>query len=84
MGRHRRRDLPDLSGDLSDEEHALLAEQIVASRIDGPVFFAGAHRFLPELSEVADTRVVILRMSGHGHLSRRPRGNLQHGKASVP
>ncbi|MFE9172072.1 SulP family inorganic anion transporter [Streptomyces kebangsaanensis] len=47
----------------SDEEHALLAEHIVAYRIDGPLFFAGAHRFLLELSEVADVRVVILRMS---------------------
>ncbi|MGX4694035.1 SulP family inorganic anion transporter [Streptomyces sp. JNUCC 63] len=47
----------------SGEEHALLAEHIVAYRIDGPLFFAGAHRFLLELSEVADVRVVILRMS---------------------
>ncbi|MGW2180133.1 SulP family inorganic anion transporter [Streptomyces sp. NPDC001732] len=54
---------PDLPGDHSDEEHALLAEHIVAYRIDGPLFFAGAHRFLLELSEVADVRVVILRMS---------------------
>ncbi|MFI8105979.1 SulP family inorganic anion transporter [Streptomyces sp. NPDC086023] len=54
---------PDLPGEHSDEEHALLAEHIVAYRIDGPLFFAGAHRFLLELSEVADVRVVILRMS---------------------
>ncbi|MFD0353087.1 SulP family inorganic anion transporter [Streptomyces sp. NPDC127110] len=54
---------PDLSGDHGAEEHALLAEHIVAYRIDGPLFFAGAHRFLLELSEVADVRVVILRMS---------------------
>ncbi|MFD0372099.1 SulP family inorganic anion transporter [Streptomyces sp. NPDC127114] len=54
---------PDLPGDHSDEEHALLAEHIVAYRIDGPLFFAAAHRFLLELSEVADVRVVILRMS---------------------
>uniref|UniRef100_A0AAU1LUQ4 SulP family inorganic anion transporter n=1 Tax=Streptomyces sp. NBC_00148 TaxID=2903626 RepID=A0AAU1LUQ4_9ACTN len=53
----------DLPGEHSGEEHALLAEHIVAYRIDGPVFFAGAHRFLLELSEVADVRVVILRMS---------------------
>ncbi|MGW1074050.1 SulP family inorganic anion transporter [Streptomyces sp. NPDC002537] len=51
------------SGDHGDEEHALLAEHIVAYRIDGPLFFAAAHRFLPELSEVADVRVVVLRMS---------------------
>ncbi|WP_329282703.1 SulP family inorganic anion transporter [Streptomyces sp. NBC_01451] len=49
--------------DHSAEEHALLAEHIVAYRIDGPLFFAAAHRFLLELTEVADVRVVILRMS---------------------
>ncbi|MET9882120.1 SulP family inorganic anion transporter [Streptomyces sp. NPDC006430] len=54
---------PDLPGEHSDEEHALLAEHIVAYRLDGPLFFAGAHRFLLELSEVCDVRVVILRMS---------------------
>ncbi|MEU6919657.1 SulP family inorganic anion transporter [Streptomyces sp. NPDC046631] len=53
----------DLPGEHSEEEHALLAEHIVAYRIDGPLFFAGAHRFLLELSEVADVRVVILRLS---------------------
>ncbi|MFD7560083.1 SulP family inorganic anion transporter [Streptomyces sp. NPDC059835] len=53
----------DLPGEHGDEEHALLAEHIVAYRIDGPVFFAGAHRFLLELSEVADVKAVILRMS---------------------
>ncbi|MBC2906945.1 SulP family inorganic anion transporter [Streptomyces cupreus] len=50
-------------GDHSAEEHALLAEHIVAYRIDGPLSFAAAHRFLLELTEVADVRVVILRMS---------------------
>jgi SulP family sulfate permease len=54
---------PHLPGQDSDEEHALLAEHIVAYRMDGPLFFAGAHRFLLELSEIADVRVVILRMS---------------------
>ena len=39
------------------------AEHIVAYRFDGPLFFAAAHRFLLELSEVADVRVVILRLS---------------------
>ncbi len=53
----------DLSGDHRAGEHALLDEHIVAYGIDGPLFFAVAHRFLPELSEVADGRVVILRMS---------------------
>ena len=49
--------------DHSDEEHALLDEHIVAYRIDGPLFFAAAHDFLLELSDVSDVRVVILRMS---------------------
>ncbi|MFH8838044.1 SulP family inorganic anion transporter [Streptomyces sp. NPDC017868] len=53
----------DLPGEHSEEERALLAEHIVAYRIDGPLFFAAAHRFLLELAEVADVRVVILRMS---------------------
>ncbi|WP_018352538.1 SulP family inorganic anion transporter [Longispora albida] len=38
-------------------------EHIVAYRIDGPLFFAAAERFVTELSRVADVRVVILRMS---------------------
>ncbi|WP_371821513.1 SulP family inorganic anion transporter [Catellatospora sp. IY07-71] len=45
------------------EEEALLAEHIVAYRFDGPLFFAAGHRFLLVLTEVADVRVVILRMS---------------------
>lgn len=53
----------DLPGAHSAEEHALLEEHIVAYRIDGPLFFAAAHRFLLELTEVADVSTVILRMS---------------------
>ncbi|WP_395293754.1 SulP family inorganic anion transporter [Kitasatospora hibisci] len=45
------------------EEQALLADHIVAYRIDGPVFFAGAHRFLLELAETTDVKAVILRLS---------------------
>ncbi|RZL83010.1 MAG: SulP family inorganic anion transporter [Rhodococcus sp. (in: high G+C Gram-positive bacteria)] len=45
------------------EEHDLLREHIVAYRIDGALFFAAAHRFLLELAEVSDVKVVILRMS---------------------
>lgn len=45
------------------EEHDLLHDHIVAYRIDGPLFFAAAHRFLLELADVADVKVVILRMS---------------------
>jgi len=56
-------EIPLDEGDHTDEEQSLLDEHIVAYRIDGPLFFAAAHRFLLELSEVADVRVVILRMS---------------------
>ncbi len=49
-------------GDHSAEEHELLSERIVAYRLDGPLFFAGAHQFLLELTEVADVKVLILRM----------------------
>ncbi|MFD7842248.1 SulP family inorganic anion transporter [Nocardia sp. NPDC059764] len=45
------------------EEHDLLHDHIVAYRLDGPLFFAAAHRFLLELAEVSDVHVVILRMS---------------------
>ncbi|MGY4782423.1 SulP family inorganic anion transporter, partial [Rhodococcus opacus] len=45
------------------EEHDLLREHIVAYRIDGALFFAAAHRFLLELADVSDVKVVILRMS---------------------
>jgi SulP family sulfate permease len=47
----------------SDEERALLAEHIIAYRFDGPLFFAAAQRFLFRLTETADVKVVILRMS---------------------
>ncbi|WP_405094735.1 SulP family inorganic anion transporter [Micromonospora sp. NBC_01412] len=50
-------------GEHSAEEHALLDAHIVAYRLDGPLFFAAAHNFLLQLSDVADVRVVILRMS---------------------
>ncbi|SFK07897.1 sulfate permease, SulP family [Streptomyces pini] len=67
VARQARLDQVDVTGDIpgghDEEERALLAEHIVAYRLDGPLFFAAAHRFLLELSEVADVRVVILRMS---------------------
>jgi SulP family sulfate permease len=50
-------------GDHSDEERALLAEHVVAYRIDGPLFFAAAHRLLLELPDLVEVDVVILRMS---------------------
>nr|WP_134009312.1 SulP family inorganic anion transporter [Streptomyces sp. 846.5] len=54
-------DLPP--ADHHQEEQALLAEHIVAYRLDGALLFAAAHRFLLELTESADVKVVILRMS---------------------
>ena len=51
------------TGDHGDEERSLLDDHIVAYRLDGPLFFAAAHDFLLELSEVGGVRVVILRMS---------------------
>ncbi|WP_091448736.1 SulP family inorganic anion transporter [Actinokineospora iranica] len=60
-------DQVDLGADLAetahDEEHALLAEHIVAYRIDGPLFFAAAHRALLELPDIAQVSALILRMS---------------------
>jgi len=46
-----------------DEERSLLDDDIVAYRLDGPLFFAAAHDFLLELADVKRVRVVILRMS---------------------
>ncbi|SEH01989.1 sulfate permease, SulP family [Nonomuraea solani] len=53
----------DLQPQHTEDEHALLAEHIVTYRLEGPLFFAAAHRFLLELSEVTDVSVVVLRMS---------------------
>ncbi len=53
----------DPQGGGTAEEHALLDAHIVAYRLDGPLFFVGAHQSLLELSELSDIRVVILRMS---------------------
>ncbi|MEO6470618.1 MAG: SulP family inorganic anion transporter [Aeromicrobium sp.] len=55
--------VPLETGDHTAEEHTLLSERIVAYRLDGPLFFAAAHRLLLELPEVADVKVIILRMS---------------------
>jgi len=49
--------------DHGSEERQLLDEHIVAYRLDGPLFFAAAHDFLLELTELTDVRVVVLRMS---------------------
>lgn len=48
--------------DHAAEEQALLHEHIVAYRLEGPLFFAAAHRFLMSLTEVPTVNAVILRM----------------------
>jgi SulP family sulfate permease len=45
-----------------DAEHDLLRQHIVAYRLDGALFFGAAQRFLADLTQVADVRVVILRL----------------------
>lgn len=45
-----------------DGELAGTAGQVVAYRVEGPLFFAGAHRSLLELGEISGVGVVILRM----------------------
>lgn len=47
----------------SEQEFELLREHIVAYRLDGPLFFGAAHRFLLELTELSEVAVVILRLS---------------------
>lgn len=56
-------EIPLDHADHSKEERELLSEHIVAYRLDGPLFFAAAHQFLLELTEVTNVRVVILRMA---------------------
>jgi len=51
------------SGDDALAEQALLQQHVVAYRLDGPLFFGAAHRFLLEVAEVSEVRVVILRLS---------------------
>jgi SulP family sulfate permease len=46
----------------STTEHALLTGQVLAYRLDGPLFFAVADRFLREITGTTDVRVVILRL----------------------
>jgi SulP family sulfate permease len=59
---------PLTDDDHAAEEHALLDAHIVAYRLDGPLFFGGAHQALLELSTLTDIRVVVLRMSRLGSL----------------
>ncbi|MFB9317300.1 SulP family inorganic anion transporter [Cryptosporangium minutisporangium] len=57
------REMPLDSTDHRTEELELLRQHIVAYRLEGPLFFAAAHRFLLELTETAHIAVVILRLS---------------------
>lgn len=56
-------EIPLDSADFSVEEQALLDENVVAYRLDGPLFFGAAHTFLLEVAETSDVKVVILRLS---------------------
>lgn len=51
------------SSSAGGEEEDLLAEQVIAYRLDGPLFFGAAHSFLLEVAETSDVSVVILRLS---------------------
>jgi SulP family sulfate permease len=46
----------------AEDEHALLREHVLVYRLNGPLFFGAASRFLRELTSVADVRVVVLRL----------------------
>jgi SulP family sulfate permease len=46
----------------SAEEHELLRQHVLVYRLDGPLFFGAASRFLAELTAVSDVRVVVLRL----------------------
>jgi len=46
-----------------DDADALADEHVLVYRIDGPLFFAVAQRFLEEFATVSDARVVILRLT---------------------
>lgn len=54
-------DLGDLVSD--DEEHKLLIRHVLVYRLDGPLFFGAAARFLAELTAATDVRVIVLRLS---------------------
>ncbi|HEX3003677.1 MAG TPA: SulP family inorganic anion transporter [Angustibacter sp.] len=45
------------------EEHDLLRRHVLVYRVDGPLFFAASGRFLGQLTDVADVRVVVLRLA---------------------
>lgn len=61
-GRGRGLDL-DRDGDLDRERDLALAEHIAVYRLRGPLFFAAADRFVRELADVPQVRVLVVRMS---------------------
>lgn len=56
-------DVHDLDGIDDEAEHALLSAHVLTYRLDGPVFFAAAARFLAQLTATTDVQVVVLRLS---------------------
>jgi SulP family sulfate permease len=52
----------DTDGIDADTEEELLSRHVLTYRLDGPIFFAAAGRFLTELTATGDVRVVILRL----------------------
>jgi sulfate permease, SulP family len=60
-------DVPPVEGsgsvDHHVEEDALLADAVVAYRLEGPLFFGAAHSALLSLTEVSEVKAVVLRMS---------------------
>jgi SulP family sulfate permease len=44
------------------QEHDLLRLHVLVYRVDGPLFFAASGRFLKQLTDVTDVRVVVLRL----------------------
>lgn len=47
-----------------DELAALLRQHIAVYRLDGALFFGAAQQFLDDFTEIADVRVVVLRLGG--------------------
>lgn len=46
----------------TEQEHRLLQDHVLVYRLDGPLFFGAASRFLAQLTAVSDVRVVVLRL----------------------
>lgn len=55
-------DSPVVTEVATEEEHRLLRDHVLVYRLDGPLFFGAASRFLAQLTAVSDVRVVVLRL----------------------